>query len=53
MERSFAMAAALAARLDALALATGHKIGLPLARRALAELAVERAPAATLYQLAG
>jgi chromosomal replication initiation ATPase DnaA len=38
MERSFVMAAALAAHLDALALATGHKIGLPLARRALAEL---------------
>ena len=37
MERSFAMAAALAAHLDALALTTGHKIGLPLARRALAE----------------
>jgi chromosomal replication initiation ATPase DnaA len=39
MERSFAMAATLAARLDELALATGRPIGLPLARRALAELA--------------
>jgi chromosomal replication initiation ATPase DnaA len=38
MERSFAMAATLAARLDELALATGRPIGLPLARRALAEL---------------
>jgi chromosomal replication initiation ATPase DnaA len=39
MERSFAMAASLAARLDELALATGRPIGIPLARRALAELA--------------
>jgi chromosomal replication initiation ATPase DnaA len=39
MERSFAMAATLAARLDELALATGRPIGIPLARRALAELA--------------
>src|SRR5262249_19091755 len=39
MERSFAAAAALAARLDELALASGRKIGLPLARRALADLA--------------
>ena len=38
MERSFAMAAAVAARLDGLALATGRKIGFPLARQALAEL---------------
>jgi chromosomal replication initiation ATPase DnaA len=38
MERSFAMAAALTARLDELALATGRPIGIPLARRALAEL---------------
>jgi chromosomal replication initiation ATPase DnaA len=38
MERSFAMAAALAGRLDELALAAGRPIGLPLARRALAEL---------------
>jgi chromosomal replication initiation ATPase DnaA len=38
MERSFAMAAALAAHLDELALATGRPIGIPLARRALAEL---------------
>jgi len=38
MERSFAMAATLAARLDELALATGRPIGLPLTRRALAEL---------------
>jgi len=38
MERSFAMTAALAARLDELALAAGRPIGLPLARRALAEL---------------
>jgi chromosomal replication initiation ATPase DnaA len=38
MERSFAMTATLAARLDHLALAAGSKIGLPLARQALAEL---------------
>ena len=38
MERSFAMAAALTAHLDELALATGRPIGIPLARRALAEL---------------
>jgi chromosomal replication initiation ATPase DnaA len=38
MERSFAMAAALTARLDELALATGRPIGIPLARRALAEV---------------
>jgi chromosomal replication initiation ATPase DnaA len=38
MERSFAMAAALAGRLDELALAAGRPIGLPLARRALAEI---------------
>lgn len=38
MERSFAMAAALAGRLDELALAAGRPAGLPLARRALAEL---------------
>jgi chromosomal replication initiation ATPase DnaA len=38
MERSFAMAAVLAARLDELALAAGRPIGIPLARRALAEL---------------
>jgi chromosomal replication initiation ATPase DnaA len=38
MERSFAMAAALAAHLDELALATGRPIGIPLARRALAEV---------------
>jgi len=37
MERSFAAAAALAARLDRLALAEGRSIGLALARRALAE----------------
>ena len=37
MERSFAAAAALAARLDRLALAEGRPIGLALARRALAE----------------
>ena len=37
MERSFAEAAALAARLDRLALAEGRPIGLALARRALAE----------------
>jgi len=37
MERSFAAAAALAARLDRLALADGRPIGLALARRALAE----------------
>lgn len=41
MERSFAMAAALAARLDELALASGHKIGLALARQALTELAAQ------------
>jgi chromosomal replication initiation ATPase DnaA len=39
MERSFAMVGALAAHLDELALATGRPIGIPLARRALAELA--------------
>ena len=39
MERSFAMAGALATRLDELALAADRKIGLPLARQALAELA--------------
>jgi chromosomal replication initiation ATPase DnaA len=38
MERSFGMAAVLAAHLDELALATGRPIGIPLARRALAEL---------------
>jgi chromosomal replication initiation ATPase DnaA len=38
MERSFAMVAVLATRLDELALATGRPIGIPLARRALAEL---------------
>jgi chromosomal replication initiation ATPase DnaA len=37
MERSFAAAAALAARLDQLALAEGRPIGLALARRVLAE----------------
>jgi chromosomal replication initiation ATPase DnaA len=37
MERSFAAAAVLAARLDQLALAEGRPIGLALARRALAE----------------
>jgi chromosomal replication initiation ATPase DnaA len=37
MERSFATAAALTARLDELALAAGRKIGLPLARQALTE----------------
>lgn len=40
MERSFAMAAALAAHLDELALATGRKVGLPLARQALADFTV-------------
>ena len=40
MERSFATAAVLAARLDELSLATGHKISLPLARQALADLTV-------------
>ena len=39
MERSFATAAALAARLDELSLRNGRKIGLTLAREALAELA--------------
>ena len=39
MERSFAAAAALSARLDQLALAEGRPIGLALARRALAEFA--------------
>jgi chromosomal replication initiation ATPase DnaA len=38
MERSFAMATALATRLDVLALAAGIPVGIPLARRALAEL---------------
>jgi len=37
MERSFAAAAAFAARLDRLALAEGRPIGIALARRALAE----------------
>ena len=36
MERSFAAAAALAAALDRLALATGRPVGVPLARRVLA-----------------
>ncbi|MBV9015051.1 MAG: hypothetical protein JO058_05285 [Alphaproteobacteria bacterium] len=40
MERSFAMAATLAARLDELSLTNGRKIGLPLARQALADFAV-------------
>jgi chromosomal replication initiation ATPase DnaA len=39
MERSFAAAAALAVRLDQLALAEGRPIGLALARRVLAEIA--------------
>ena len=39
MERSFAAAAMLSARLDRLALAEGRPIGLALARRALAEFA--------------
>lgn len=43
MERSFAMAASLAARLDELALAGGRSIGLALARQALAELGAETA----------
>ena len=43
MERSFAMAASLAARLDELALAGGRSIGLALARKALAELGAETA----------
>jgi chromosomal replication initiation ATPase DnaA len=38
MERSFAAAATLAARLDRLALAGGGPVSIPLARRALAEL---------------
>jgi chromosomal replication initiation ATPase DnaA len=41
MERSFAMAAALAARLDELALAAGRGVGLALARQALDELGAE------------
>jgi chromosomal replication initiation ATPase DnaA len=45
MERSFAAAAALAARLDCLALAAGRPIGLALARRALAEPAATPQPA--------
>jgi chromosomal replication initiation ATPase DnaA len=43
MERSFAMAASLAARLDELARAGGRSIGLALARQALAELGAETA----------
>ncbi len=43
MERSFAMAASLAARLDELALAGGRSVGLALARQALAELGAETA----------
>lgn len=38
MERSFAMAASLAARLDELALAAGRGVSLALARQALADL---------------
>lgn len=41
MERSFAAAAALAARLDRMALGAGRPIGLALARRALAEAAAQ------------
>lgn len=41
MERSFAAAAALADRLDRLALDAGRPIGLALARRALAEMATQ------------
>jgi len=43
MERSFAMAASLAARLDELALAAARSIGFALARQALAELGAETA----------
>ena len=43
MERSFAMAASLAARLDELALAEGRGISLALARQALAELGADTA----------
>src|SRR5437764_5684115 len=43
MERSFAMAASMAARLDELALAGGRSIGLALARQALAQLGAETA----------
>jgi chromosomal replication initiation ATPase DnaA len=43
MERSFAMAASLAARLDELALAAGRGVGLTLARQALAELGADTA----------
>jgi chromosomal replication initiation ATPase DnaA len=39
MERSFAAAAAVAARLDAMALARGGAVTIPLARRALAQSA--------------
>ena len=38
MERSFASAAALTARLDRLALSAKRPVGLALARQALAEL---------------
>jgi chromosomal replication initiation ATPase DnaA len=41
MERSFAMAASLAARLDELGLAGGRSVGVALARQALAELGAE------------
>ena len=41
MERSFAMAAALAARLDELALAAGRGVSLALAREALAEFGAD------------
>jgi chromosomal replication initiation ATPase DnaA len=43
MERSFAAAAALVRRLDALSLRAGRPIGMALARAALAQLALERA----------
>jgi chromosomal replication initiation ATPase DnaA len=42
MERSFASAAAVADRLDRLALSAGRPVSIPLARRALAELADRR-----------
>jgi chromosomal replication initiation ATPase DnaA len=41
MERSFAAAAALAARLDRMALARGGAVTIPLARRALADAAAQ------------
>jgi chorismate-pyruvate lyase len=45
MERSFAAAAALAERLDRLALSAHRPVGLALARQALVELGADQAVA--------